>query len=151
MTLRHMFGAKSIQEAPSSNMEESTSCAVARRFAKDQAVLYLSAGRAQFGNPPALHLTIDGVQAAGDNSNVFFVAWLSRRNLVGVPPNQVASNTFLRQFFGTPQHACQGFRPEIQHAWGGFSSQDAGPGVPQLEISFDDPKPRKQNPPETCR
>ena len=36
------------------------------------ASLRLSAGMAQFGNPPALHLTIGGVQAAGDNNNVLF-------------------------------------------------------------------------------
>ena len=100
LSLRQLLGARSVIEAASANTEPACSSATARRLAKDKVVGLLSVARQVFLNPPALHYTLDGVQAGGDANNVF-IAWLPRLDIVGFPPIQVQNAIIYDMFFFT--------------------------------------------------
>ncbi len=88
LSMRQLIGASAIADADGA-VPGLASGKLAREIKHDHGFRYLGNGRKHFENPPALHLTIDGVRGGGEENNIF-VAWLPRKRLAGVPPIQVA-------------------------------------------------------------
>ena len=84
--VRQYLGAHSILRC--SNEDQTSDCSgMARRITKDAVLRELAAARMVFDDPIMIHLTLDGVTAAGEHTNIF-VAWLPHLNLAYIPPGQ---------------------------------------------------------------
>lgn len=95
VSTRQLMGSDYILRAASKGMEAPSVGRQAGRAQQDKALRLLANGRVLFKDPPALHYSVDGVQASGEHNNVAF-ACLPRQGIMGVPPIQAEPNLNLQ-------------------------------------------------------